>query len=273
MIHSDPEQLQSKFEIITRKWWFFLILLLLQMLPPLTTEPVSSDQAGLVIGAVLSQAIVNDLTILFPIFKILAILMLSSIFILQTKVSRYFSIYVGIFYVLVAFLQSIAFTEEFGFAVVTVNLVMFLMVGVIWFWEAASQRNVFDSPQRGLSRTWVIPFAILALWYPINMETMALDFNPLLLLTSAAGLTFCMMTPVFLSVLIIFYPNINIATMRVTALVGVIIAFYNFLTNFVIFPDLLFWNGLFHIPLTVVSIYALVLSLRYGTIKHLEATL
>ncbi|MBN2230853.1 MAG: hypothetical protein JW779_14795 [Candidatus Thorarchaeota archaeon] len=265
MVHCDIEQLQTRLETVTRKWWFFLVLLLLQMMPPLTTEPVGPDQAGLVIGAVLSQAIVNDLAILYPIFKILAILMISSIFILKTNVSQYFSIYVGIFYVLVAFLQSIAFTEEFGFAVVTVNMVMFLMVGVMWFWEAAAQKNVFDSPQRDLSRTWVVPFALLAFWYPINMETMALDFNPLLLLTGAVGLTFCMMTPIFLSVLILFYPNVNLVTMRLTALVGVIIAFYNILTNFVIFPDLLFWNGVFHIPLTVVSVYALILSLRHVT--------
>jgi hypothetical protein len=264
------ERIQTRVEVVTRRWWFFLILLILQMLPPLTAEPVGSEQAGWLIGAVLSQAIVYDLAPLFPFFKILAILMIVSVFALKTRISRYFSVYVGVFYFLVAFLQSIAFTEEFGFAVVTVNLVMFLIVALTWFWEAIAQKNVFDTPRRDQSTIWVIPLAILAFWYPINTETMALDLNPLLFLTGEAGLAFCMMTPVFLSVLIIFYPNINIVTLRVTSLVGIIISFYNILTNFIMFPALLFWNGILHIPLIVLSVYGFILSLSYGTFSSPE---
>jgi hypothetical protein len=259
----DTEKIQKRIESATRKWWFFLILLLLQMLPPFTSEPVSPQQAGLVIGAVLSQAIVYDLSLFFPVFKILSILMIASVFTLNNRVSRIFSVYVGVMYVLFAFLQSIAFTEEFGFSLVTVNLLMFLMVAVIWFWEAVTLKNNLEAPQFERSRVWVIPFAVMAFWYPINIDTMMLDFDPLLLLTNEASLAFCMMTPVFLSILILFYPNINIATLRVTSSIGIVISFYNILTNFVMFPELLFWNGILHIPLTIISVYAFTLSIRH----------
>ena len=240
------------------------------MLPPITSEPVSPEQAGLVIGAVLSQAIVYDLPLLFPLFKILSILMLASIFILKNRVSRIFSLYVGFMYILFAFLQSIAFTEEFGFAVVTVNILMFLMVAMTWFWDAVAVKNDFEAPQFDRSKVWVIPLAVLAFWYPINVDTMILDFNPALLLNNMAGLAFCMMTPVFLSTLILFYPAVNIATLRVTSSIGIVISFYNFLTNFVMFPELLFWNGILHIPLTIISVYAFALSIRHRMPQHLE---
>ena len=269
----DTEKTQKRIESVTRKWWFFLILLLLQMLPPFTSEPVSSEQAGLVIGAVLSQAIVYDLSVFFPVFKILSILMIASVFILKTRVSRIFSMYVGVMYVLFAFLQSIAFTEEFGFALVTVNLLMFLMVAMTWFWEAVAQQNDLETPQLERSRIWVIPFAVMAFWYPINVDTMMLDLNPLLLLTNEASLSYCMMTPVFLSILILFYPNINIATLRVTSSIGIVISFYNILMNFIIFPELLFWNGILHIPLTIISIYAFTLSIRHRMPRQLETPL
>ena len=267
------EKIQRKLESVTRKWWFFLILLLLQMLPPITSQPVGPEQAGLVIGAVLSQAIVYDLSLFFPFFKILSIIMIASVFILKTKISRIFSLYVGIMYVLFAFLQSIAFTEEFGLAVVTVNLLMFLMVALTWFWDAVALKNDLEAPQFNLSRVWVILFAVVAFWYPINTDTMILDLNPVLLLTNVAGLAFFMMTPIFLSILIIFYPNINIATMRVTSSIGIVISFYNILTNFIMFPELLFWNGILHIPLTIISVYAFVLSIHSRMPLQLETPL
>lgn len=240
-------------------------MLLLQFIPPFTAEPVSPEQAGWVVGAVLSEAIVYDLIMLFPLFKILAILMILSLVALRNKASKAFSIYAGISYTLFAFLQSIAFTEEFGFAVLTLNLVMFLLVAMIWFWEAKAQRNDFTTPHLSLSRVWVIPFAFLAFWYPIDLDTMAMDFNPLLLVTSMAGLAFCLMTPIFLSILIIFFPSINVATLRVTSTIGIVISFYNILVNFFMFPELLFWNGVLHIPLIVLSVYGFILSFRHKT--------
>ena len=75
------------------------------------------------------------------------------------------------------------------------------------------------------------------------------DFNPIHLLANVAGLAFCLMTPVYLAILILYYPKVNIATLRVTSLVGAIIGFYNMLTNFIMFPTLLWWNGVLHVPL------------------------
>jgi hypothetical protein len=81
-----------------------------------------------------------------------------------------------------------------------------------------------------------------------------------LLFTNAAGLAFCMMAPVYLAILTLYYPKVNIAILRVTSLLGIIIGFWNMLVNFVINLDFLWWNGVLHLPLVFISICAFILS-------------
>lgn len=194
--------------------------------------------------------------------------MVISIWFFGNRVARLFSIYVAIAYTLFAFLQSIAVTEKYGLGIVTINLTMFLIVAAFWFWEAVAKKNDFTPQKRPLWKYWVAPLAFLTFWYPVNSNMMP-DFNPIYLLTNVAGLTFCMMTTVYLAILTLCYPRVNIATLRVTSLVGTIIGFYNMMTNFLIDPDRLWWNGVLHIPLVVISIYALMLSLKRGQSEHI----
>ncbi len=182
--------------------------------------------------------------------------------ILKNRVSKVFSLYVAVSYVLFATLQSIAFTETFGLVIVLTNLIMFILIAVFWFWESLAMKNDFSTPVLTPSTLWVIPFTFLAFWYPLNTTTMIPDLNPLGIVANEAGLTFCMMTPVYLAILIIYFPNVNIATLRVTSIIGLIIGFYNFLLNFVWYSELLFWNGVFHIPLIILAIFAFTISYR-----------
>ena len=94
------------------------------------------------------------------------------------------------------------------------------------------------------------------------------DFNPLGLFTNVAGVTFCMMTPVYVGLLTIYYPRVNITTLRVTSLVGLIIGLYNMNLNFIISPGILWWNGILHIPLLSISLYGLILSLKKETFAY-----
>lgn len=76
------------------------------------------------------------------------------------------------------------------------------------------------------------------------------------------GLAFCLMTPVYVGLLTLYWPRVNIATMRVTSLVGLIIGLYNMYANFGINPGRTWWNGILHIPLLIISVYGLILSLK-----------
>jgi uncharacterized membrane protein len=256
------EKTQIKLELITRKWWFFLFFILIQFIPPYASKGFEISEIGVVTGEVLSHSLVYNIPSFYLIFKILPLVLVIGIILFRNRVTRIFNIYVVSAYFLFAFLQNIAFTEKYGLAIITINIVMFLLVALFWIWEAAIQKNDFSSPTKLSKMYWIIPLVFIAFWYPINPETMGPDFNILYILTNEAGLTFCMMTPVYISLLILYYPRINIVTLRITSLVGVIIGFYNILTNFIMFPSLLWWNGILHLPLISISVYGLIISLK-----------
>ena len=189
------------------------------------------------------------------------VILLVCIFIFRNKVGRLFAIYVGITYVLFAIGQSVAITEKYGVSICTINVVMFLIVAAFWAWEVVVLQGDYTLRKLPVWRYWVVPLAVLAFWAPSGRGG-GPGFNPVLLFTNGAGLAFCMMTPVYVGLLTLYWPKVNMPTLRVTSLVGFIIGLYNLYANFGINPARRWWNGVLHIPLLVISIYGLILSLK-----------
>ncbi|NMB46701.1 MAG: hypothetical protein GX998_09875 [Firmicutes bacterium] len=262
-------QIKDSLKRITGRWWFFLALVLVQFIPPYTSKGYNPIETGTVIQMLLGQAIVYSWESWYPLFKIIPIGLIIGLILYGEKSSRIFSIYAGITYLLFAFLQSIAITEAYGWGVIMSNLLMFLMVALFWFWEAAVGENDFSHPGKHSQwNYWALLLALFAFWGPIDLDTMAPDFSPAYILTSGSGLAFCMMTPVYLTVLLFFYPRVNIPVLRMTALIGLIIGLYNVLNNFILLPEVLWWNGILHLPLLFISLYALILAYRKSVLQR-----
>lgn len=104
------------------------------------------------------------------------------------------------------------------------------------------------------------PLLFISIQFISNLFTsilMSPNFNPLFLLTSSGyGLTFCMTTPVFLCLLTLFYPRVNVPAYKITALVGIIYGVFNMQS---LFNPYTLWMGVLHFPLLFISIYALIL--------------
>jgi len=263
MKRENFEKTQEKLELITRRWWFLLLFILLgTIVPPIVTKGFDPSKIGEIIPYILGHALIKHCAPLYPVFKIIPIILFSALILFGNRIGRIFSLYVGITYLLFAVLQGIAITDKYGFGIVTGNFILKLIVATFWFWEASVNRNNFTPQKLPIIRYWVVPLAFLAFWYPVNLESMKPDFNLAYLFTNPAGLAFCMMTPVYLGILTLYYPKVNIATLRVTSLLGILIGFWNMVVNFVLKPDILWWNGVLHLPLVFISIYAFILSFR-----------
>lgn len=248
---------------MTRKWWFFLLFVASQFIPPYASKGYKfPEDWGKVISHALRNAIVYRHTEIYPVFKIIPIILLAGIFVFRNKLARLFAIYVGFSYMFFAIGQSIAVTEKYGVSICTINVVMFLLVAAFWFWEAVVLKNDFTLQKLPVWRYWVVPLAILAFWYPLKPATAMPHFNPAYIITNGAGVAFCTMTPVYVGLLTLYWPRVNIATLHITSLVGLTIGVYNMYVNFVIMPRILWWNGVLHIPLLVISLYGLILSLK-----------
>ncbi len=145
MTRENVERIQKKLTTMTKKWWFFLLFLFIQFIPPFVSKGYDVSKTGEIIGNILNNAVISSLDFLYPIFKIIPILLIISIFLFKDRTINLFNVYVAISYVLFAFLQSVAFTEQHGLAIITSNLIMFLIVATFWFWEAIAKENDFTT--------------------------------------------------------------------------------------------------------------------------------
>lgn len=251
---------------LTGKWWFYLALFLLTFIPAYTSKPYGSDEsAGLVI-AVLSNAVIYSWKALFPVFKIAPIMIFAALAIWKNRAARAFHLYAALNFLVVGLFENMAFTRGYGFAVLIGNAAISMIIAASWFWEGVVRQSDLGRAKLTADRLWVLPLAALAFWYPINMSTLAPDFKLHYLITSEAGVTFCMMLPVYLAVMLLFLPNVNVVTLRVTSFAGVVIGFLSAVQFFALNQGM-GWMGMLHLPLLIISIYAFVLSIRMKDIS------
>lgn len=163
----------------------------------------------------------------------------------------------GILFFFLAFSNHIALTENYGWVIITGNLVLISMVGVFWLHEALTPQNMYVFERRPLWRYWLLPFALLAFWSPITPDLHP-DFNPLLLLTSSFGVMYCTTTPVVTAILTLIYPRVNKTLLGVTSFVGFLIGLFNAIALFMM-PGYTLWNFILHTPLIFISGYGLIL--------------
>ena len=192
--------------------------------------------------------------------QIITLVLVVAVFFAGKRVTRLFSAYVALSYTLIAFLQSVSISEKYGFAICTANVITFLILASLWLWESISPKNEFEFQRIPAWKYCLILLALIAFWFPVNPITLKPDFNPVYILTSGTSLSFCMVTPLYLAILVIFFPHVNKSVFIATGLIGFIMSLGNFLLEFVIVPSY-WWIGVLHIPLFALSTCSLVLSL------------
>jgi hypothetical protein len=251
---------QRYLEALIQKWWLYLLLLVLFFLPSYSSLPYDPRRSSDLITAVLSQPLIYSFPAIMPLFKLLPVVLVLALAIWGGKITRIFNVYAATTILLFALFQNMSITQEFGFAVIVGNVVVYLLLAILWFWEAYLKTNVLIFRRQPLWRYWVIPVAFLAFWFPVNAETLGPDFSPVGLLTNSAGLTLCMMLPLYLAILTLCYPAINRPILRITSFAGLITAGFNVIQWF--FFTSYTWMGIVHLPLLTISLYGLILSMK-----------
>lgn len=261
MICQDPQQ--NKLEWITRKWWFFLIFVLFVFsVPPYASKGYKfPEEWSSVTLQAIGHSILWSLLPWSPIFKVTLVALVTSIILIPKRVIRIFNVYVAVMYAFNS-VGSVGITKKYGISVCTINLLLFAVVAAFWAWEACVLKNDFTRTKQPIWKYWVVPLALLAFWYPINVKTGKPDFNLLYMLTSFGGLAFCLVTPVYVGLLTIYYPKVNIVVLRITSLVGVFVGSANLILDFIVNPSRGWWNGVLHIPLLTICLYGLIISLK-----------
>ena len=255
---------------ISSKWQFYAFLILMQFLMiPYTAKNFSFDNIGGIIITTLSNSYHLKLGNYNIFFQLLSLVMLGSLFIFRNRMRLIFNIYVTLSYIFYAFIQNIANTEHYGLSIVTVNVMMFLLVAYVWFKEIFRHKNDYSFPEFKWEYSWMIPLSAFAYYCPVNSSG-DFDFNPVLFFTKNSSTAFCLMTPLFLTIMTFNIPRINIITYRITAIIGIIIVIYNMGAFFN--PNTVnMW--ILHIPLLSISLFCCILSYnterKYKYARHM----
>lgn len=259
--------LQARFEQVTARWRFMVALLAI----PLVALPFASrhfsfsrvmDISRISLGWCFNN--LHRVPALHLVFKLVPVVLVVGIFATRGRFGRAFSAYAGFSYVMFALVQNVAVTPMYGLSVMTSNVVLFMLVAASWLWDCKVGKNDFSTPTRSLWRYWVVPPALLAFWSPVSERAGAFgawEFSATTFFTSEAGMAFCLMTPLYLAVLSIFYPRVNLVTMRVTSAVGLFLGLVNMVTVFGLKASPVA-VGICHIPLVLVPAFTLYQSLH-----------
>ena len=248
-----------------RKWQvpvLYLTFFIISMLPLVTEKPYPPQDTQDVIVNLLKVA-TNPYKAYAPIFHISTLLIMALIAWKPAKMGRVLAGYMGVNYLIIALAQGMGTTAKYGFVIHTGGMLMYGVLGLVWLVVAV--RDELQTSFRSIS--WqhlsLLPLALLAFWAPYIASGNGVqpDFNPRLLLVSQDyGLAFCFTTPVFLFLLILFFPRVNLLAYRLTAFNGLLYGVFNLTHWFT--PDLR-WMGFLHLPLLIISIYALILPRIY----------
>ena len=245
-------------DTLTRRWWFFVSLFLIQFLiPPFAYKNFELSAWGDITGHVMQYALIMKLEGVYWIFQSMTIISILLLFLMRNRLRMIFTVYVGFIYTMCAIFQSIAIGSKYELSIILINLLMFLMVAGVWFWEAFNQKNDFSQIKITFWRIVLLLFALFAFWRPGSST----NWNPANMLTSNSAISFCSITPVYIAILILFYPRINLVVLRITSSIGLIIAIYNVVLKFILGNTTTYWSGILHLPLLILSIVGLIFSL------------
>ncbi|MFR2508716.1 hypothetical protein [Odoribacter laneus] len=248
----------ERIDYITRKWWFFVILVISQFLfLPYASKNFQVEQINTIIYTTLTNSIQLKISSYSVYFQILSLIILVLLIVLKNRMKLIFNLYVAVSYILFAFVQNIAITEKYGWSIVTVNVIMFLFVAYVWVIEILQSKNDYSFSPFQWKYSWMILLSLFAYLCPLSAD--GFNFNPAHFVYKNSATAFCLTTPLFLTLMTLNIPRINIVTYRVTAIIGFIIGLYNMLS----FLNPYTINiGILHLPLLIISLYACLLSYR-----------
>lgn len=240
---------------------FKILLLLLFFTPAYTQIPYDPIYTPEVIASVLSQPLIEHIAFLLPLSKVFLFLIVIAVMINPSRYSRLFFGYYIFLLIIVGIFQNMAVTQDYGFSWLIGNsLVIFIVAGFCLF-DFSKRNTIFSRKNFEMKRLWVLIPMLLAFLMPYSMNAQGViepGFGWTVFMNES-GVTYCMITPVMVGVMILFLKDTYQPTLFIVSFIGFVFGLMNMLTWFV-FQAESWWMGVLHLPLMILSSYALYLN-------------
>lgn len=244
----------TRLELLTRKRIFYLLLILVPViLPPVTASGFGylfevADFSVYLAGALFDyKSLYAHWMPALHAAMLLAILLL---LLFRQKVGRLFALFVALNLALSVYTQTMVTTSRYGLVILTELFIWYVMVIALWLWETLIQKSSL-SFRGGMRPWWLIPLAIIAFWDPDIPWDLSLDY----FIHGFAPVAFCMLTPIYVIVLLFATPSVNLPLLRIHTFVGLIVGFLSLFISLVQNPSAGVYWILLHAPLIIISSY------------------
>ncbi|NIW48958.1 MAG: hypothetical protein GWN14_24030 [candidate division Zixibacteria bacterium] len=151
-------------------------------------------------------------------------------------------------------------TEKFGLVFYPNSFILISLISLSWFWEAIVRKTDYSFKRQPPKVFWFAGIvAFFSFWNPDKLGVL----SPISLVTSTSPIAFCMITPIYLSLYTLFYPDINLPLFRITSFIGILVAIIGIGMGFFMEDRLEghYWSIL-HFPMLVTTVYCFLLGIR-----------
>jgi len=246
--------------------WFKIALTVIFFIPAYAQVSYDPAEIGNIIAAVLSNPLIVQAEWLLPIFKLL---LLSAVVmsIMDMKYSNKITMgYYAFILLIVGMFQNMANTEEYGFVILIGNILVQFVVLAFFIHDIVKGKTVIDKVNLNVKRLWIVPLMLFAFLMPYSIDSLGNIYPSfsLSVLYNEAGVTYCMITPIVIGLLLLYSKGVDKATLSVVSYVGFIFGLMNMVTWFAMNNDN-WWMGVLHLPLLVIAFYGLVIANKEKT--------
>jgi hypothetical protein len=238
--------------------WFKIILAVLIFIPSITERPYDTANTSDVIAKVLAHPLAASVDSLLPIAKLLLLAAVIVSFFKITFSTQIFLGYYAFILLVVGIFQNMANTDTYGFTWLVGNTLVIIIVLIYCIYDIVKQKSVIKIEYINKKRLWVfVPMALAFLMpYSVDAQNVVQPSLTLAIFTNESGVTYCMITPIIIGIMLIFSKGIYKPLLSVISYVGLIFGILNMMTWFIL-QNQNWWMGVLHFPLLILSIYCL----------------
>lgn len=240
--------------------WFKVLMACCFFLPIITEATYKPQDTFIVIAEVLKNPIIGSIPAILPVAKlILLAVTLYTIFTLHNS-EKVILVYYSVILLLTGLFQNMSETQ-YGVSYILGNTVVQWTIITFCLYDLIKRKTHIYRTNFDKRMIWVIPLMLFAILMPYTLQgtTYVPGFQSIF--TNAAGLTYCMVTPIVVGLLLLFHQSIYKPTLNVIAYAGLLFGIFSMTTWFV-FDNANWWLGFVRLPLLIISGYGVWVS-RY----------
>lgn len=241
--------------------WFKFFLTVLVILPSYTQIVYDPAKTTDVIAEVLANPLVASIAWILPITKALLLVAVVLPLVSDKFGQRFLLGYYAFILLIIGLMQNMSFTADYGFTWLIGNTLVQFAVLSFCLTDVLKNKTIISKQNFVKGRLWIVALMLLAFFMPYSVSSTDIVYPSFTsrVLFNESGVTYCMITPVIIGVLLLFSKGVYKPTLSIISYVGFIFGLLNIITWFVMQTEN-WWMGVLHLPLVILSFYGLLVA-------------